>query len=136
MQFKKPKDDNKYTWTNHSVDKMQYYALSESLVKRVIRNPIRIEEGIVPDTSVVMMPRKVKEQVAGEPKKWEEEIWVMFQEIKSPKSKVKSLNTSLQALLSISKIRIISTWRYPGMSPKDREISIPDEILQDLENIV
>ena len=46
-----------------------------------------------------------------------QEVWVMYTGIGTKK-------------------KIISAWRYPGVSPLGRKIPIPDEILQELENMV
>jgi len=50
MIKKEIKNDSKYYWTNHVREKMIFYGLSDSLIKRIIRFPERIEEGIAPDT--------------------------------------------------------------------------------------
>ncbi len=67
--MKPPKDDAHYAWTHHVWEKMQFYGLSESRIKRVIRFPARTEEGIAPRTVAVM-------QSAGTSKY--QEIWVMY----------------------------------------------------------
>jgi hypothetical protein len=55
--------------------------------------------------------------------KRKEEVWVMYQErAKSEKLKAKRLH-------------IISAWRYPGVSPKGKEIYIPEDILVELEKL-
>ncbi|TSC90818.1 MAG: Uncharacterized protein CEN90_777 [Parcubacteria group bacterium Licking1014_17] len=122
--FKTPKNDSKYQWTSHVTGKMAYYGISESLIKRIVRFPKRKEEGIAPGTVAVMQP--------GSNKKKPSEIWVMYQEIKSrqnPEEKNK-------IQLTMPKKRIISAWRYPGISPEGKEIPIPDEIRQELEDLV
>lgn len=129
MQFKEPKDDGKYQWTNHVKDKMQYYGISESLVKRIVRFPKRIEEGIALGTNAAMQPKPGKKNPS--------ETWVMYQEIRPRRRGVKqSQKEKNDAMLTATKKRIISAWRYPGVSPKRKGIPIPDEILQELENIV
>ena len=40
------------------------------------------------------------------------------------------------AKLSIPKKKIITTWRYPGISPIGEPIPIPDEILAEIESQV
>jgi hypothetical protein len=106
-----------YIFTLHAQYKMKQYGLSEQRVRSVIRNPKRKEEGIVPRTVAVMQPVSPKKidgkltRLGGEV--WKQEIWVMYQ------------NSVKQ------KIRIISAWRYPGMSPKRHPI--PEEILRELE---
>ena len=89
-------------------DKMRYYGISESLIKRITRFPKRREEGIAPGTVAVM-------QTNTNPKK-PTEIWVMYKMIGETKKK------------------IISAWRYPGISPVGKKIPIPDDILQELES--
>ena len=37
-------------WTMHAKDKMRYYKLSESRIKRILNYPKRIEEGIAKNT--------------------------------------------------------------------------------------
>ena len=69
-------------WTNHVIDKMMFYGISESLIKRIVRNPQRMEEGVAENTSAGMQARKVKEYKNGKPVKWYEEIWVMWQEVR------------------------------------------------------
>ncbi len=86
---------------------MKYYGLSEQRIRRVLRNPDRTEEGIAPGTIAMM-------QKAGS-KRRPHEIWTMFAVLKSGKRK------------------IISAWRYPGISPKGKEIPIPEEIKSEIE---
>jgi hypothetical protein len=102
-----------YIFTLHAQYKMKQYGLSEQRVRSVIRHPQRREEGIVPKTVAVMQPVSPK-KVNGK-EVWKQEIWVMYIQ------KVKSQNT---------KIKIISAWRYPGISPKRNPI--PEEILREL----
>lgn len=140
MDLKIPKND-KYQWTQHSLFKMRQYGLSPQRVVRVIRNPERIEEGIVPKTIAVMQPASVryKRTTAGKPAKtWSQEIWAMYQLRKSgaisksqfPISK-KILNPKFQKLQTTNqKLKIISAWRYPGVSPK--KDPIPEEILREI----
>lgn len=116
-----PRNDGKYYWTNHVKDKMRYYRISESLVKRIVRFPKRIEEGIVPGTTAVMQPRIV----GGKTK---EEIWVMFVESEKPKKE-----TSVNAQFLTAKRKIITAWRYPGQSPIRAQIPIPADIMAELE---
>ena len=79
MQFKTPKNNEKYFWTEHSIYKMKQYGLSAQRILRVIRAPFRKEEGIVKNTIAVMQPNK--------PVKHTSEIWVMYQ-IGNPKSQI------------------------------------------------
>jgi hypothetical protein len=114
--YKTPKDDAKYHWTQHVIRKMLYYGISADRIKRIIRFPERTESAIAPETIGVM-------QRTGSKK--DSEIWVMFQ-TKTQSSKTKSKNHG-------SKKIVISVWRYPGTSPKDRAVTIPPEILEELK---
>lgn len=125
LSFKFPENDSKYEWTNHVKDKMVYYGISSSLIKRIVRFPKRKEEGIAPGTTAVMQPRGSA--------KTPQEIWVMFKEIQN--SKIKMQNDKV-AGLNMPKMKIISAWRYPGISPIGKKIPIPDEILQELESVL
>ncbi|MEK7130675.1 MAG: hypothetical protein AAB793_03405 [Patescibacteria group bacterium] len=118
--MKPPKNDDKFYWTRHVADKMRYYGISESLIKRIIRYPKRLEEGVAPDTFAGMMP-------AGSVKR-PQEIWVMYK--KNVKRKTKS------AKLLIGKIIIISAWRYPGISPIREKIPIPQDVLGEIEEVM
>ena len=133
VQFKLPVNDSKYYWTNHVKGKMAFYNIPPSRVKRVIKFPHRVEEGVALDTFASM-------QLTGSSKK-PQEIWVMYQ-IKKKTRRAKPLLkgdeadilqklsedelTFIQALKP--QIIIISAWRYPGISPKKAEIPIPDDI--------
>lgn len=111
----KPKNTEKIYWTKHSIEKMRYYGISEQRVKRILKAPDRVEEGIAPGT-IAMMQR------AGS-KKRPHEIWTMF---------AVQLNGKKQTNKRGRKI-IISCWRYPGVSPRGREIPIPEEIREEIE---
>lgn len=100
-----------FVWTNHVKAKMKFYRLSESRVKRVVRHPLRIEEGIAPNT-VACMQRN-------DGTKRKEELWIMYQ----TKSK-----------LGKWVVRVISAWRYPGTSPKRNPI--PQEILSEVSSLL
>ena len=144
MQFKFPKND-KYLWTEHSKFKMRQYGLSPQRVIRVIRNPERTEVGIVENTIAVMQPASVRQKrtSADKPasKKWSQEIWAMYQlrragnlksEIRNPKQ---IQNPEFQKLKTTNKkLKIISAWRYPGVSPKNNPI--PDEILKEIKSTI
>jgi hypothetical protein len=97
------KNSKTIRWTMHSRAKMRYYGLSESRVKRVLNSPKRIEEGIAPKTVAMM-------QSAGS-KKHPYEIWAMIQD-------------------SPSKRKIISAWRYPGITKTGEPL--PDEVLKEI----
>ena len=147
---------DQYLWTRHSEWKMKQYALSKQRVKRVVRNPERIEKSIVPGMIAVM-------QVAGT-SKHRYEIWVMYEikgKMKNEQGKISdrkdesfsshtqysTLNTlspaarfremrrqefarKQQAMGNGKALRIISAWKYPGESSK--RDPIPQEILEEI----
>lgn len=90
-------------WTSHSLQKLRQYNLSASRIMRVLRHPKRREVGIAPETIASMQP-------AGSEKN-PYEIWVMY---------VRGKKTG--------NLRIISAWRYPGVSPVHEPPPIPDEV--------
>lgn len=106
MLFKFPKDNEKISWTKHVKEKMRFYGLSESRLRRVLLNPKRKETGIAPDTIAVM-------QSTGS-EKHPTEIWLMYRE-------------------AGKKIKIITAWRYPGISPVREPPPVPEDIVQDLD---
>ncbi len=136
MQFKLPKNNDRYQWTLHSIEKMKFYGLSEQKVLGIIKRPKRKEEGIVKNTVAVMQPVSPKLKISSSRGKpvfakeeiWKTEIWTMYQ-IKKNKNR-KNLS-ELQKLLFKEQIKIISAWRYPGVSPEHNPI--PVEILREIE---
>lgn len=133
MQFKPPKNNDKYQWTNHVKGKMIYYGISEGLIKRITRFPKRNEVGIAANTIAVMQPTSNKKKP--------QEVWVMYQQLQQKRAggkKDEPVGVSLGASMSVpnNKIRIISAWRYPGISPIGKPIPIPDEILQELKDLL
>jgi len=117
MNFNIPKNDSKYWWTQHAVRKMAFYGLSADRVKRTVRNPKRVEDGVAENTIAVMQP-------GTNPKK-PSEVWVMYQQ-KEQNVKLKTQNLGRKI--------IISAWRYPGVSPVGKKIPIPADILEELKN--
>jgi hypothetical protein len=139
MFLKNPKNNEKYQWTQHSVYKMRQYGLSPQRVIRVIRNPERTEVGIVENTIAVMQPSSTR--FKNGKKTWSQEIWAMYQLRKAvnPKSEIpnpKNPHPTLSLLMrgEKGKIKIISAWRYPGMSPKNNPI--PREILEEIKGAI
>ena len=106
MKFNFPKNDKKYYWTQHCARKMLFYGLTADRVKRIIRNPKRVENGVAENTIAVM--------VSGLNKNKPSEVWTMYQQ------------------KGFQKI-IISAWRYPGVSPVGKQIPIPADILAELK---
>jgi hypothetical protein len=94
-------------WTRHALNKMRYYRLSQSRVKRVLRAPARIEEGIVPKTIAYMQPAGTKSKPS--------EIWAMV-------------------LSEARQLKVITAWRYPGKSPIRNPI--PFTILEEITKIL
>lgn len=132
MQFKLPKNSEQFVWTNHSIDKMRQYGLSEQRVRSVLHTPKRKEEGIAPNTSAVMQSTGTKKNPT--------EVWVMFQEIQPRRPEESGLRPQASEKIKFQnddekfknnfgkKLRIISTWRYPGISPIRTVPEIPDEV--------
>jgi len=94
-------------WTFHAHDKMRFYGLSESRVRRVLHSPKRIEEGVAPKTIAFMQPSSIKTTIGGSAasnkreETWTQEIWVMVEDKKGQR-------------------KVISAWRYPGKTkPRD-----------------
>jgi hypothetical protein len=134
MQLKPPKNTEKYFWTQHAIYKLRQYGLSAQRVIRVINNPQRKEEGIVPKTVAVMQPASVRNKNGK--KFWSQEIWAMYQ-VSASGRKVKSEKLKAQGefgnLISTKQLKIISAWRYPGVSPK--KDPIPEEILREISEL-
>ena len=140
-----------YYWTQHAKAKMAYYKLSESRVRRVIKSPLRVEEGIAPDTVAYMQP--VSYKTKNGQKTWNQELWVMVaagankqhitdnlqqeKDVKANnKSKVESSKQDSKFKIRNSSVRIISAWRYPGMTKPQASLpkAILDEIREALNN--
>jgi len=102
--FKTPQNNNEIIWTKHAIEKMKYYQLSENQLKRLLRDAQRKEEGIAPGTIALMRPAGTKRPT---------EIWLMYEETNGKK-------------------KIITTWRYPGISPL-QNLPIPEEIIDELK---
>jgi hypothetical protein len=131
MEFKFPKNDEKYFWTNHVGRKMMFYGLSADRIKRVMRSPKRSEKGVADGTIAVMQPAGSKARPS--------EVWVMYAISKKSRtlSLLKGSHESLDKLGTIAKNGnrkiIITAWRYPGISPVRDEIPIPIDILEELK---
>lgn len=118
-------------FTRHAGFKMRQYRLSEQKVRGVIRNPKRREDGIVKDTVAVMQPVSPKRDAKGN-ETWKQEIWVMYQTKKDTRNKIQKLGALPQIYtLEAKSLKVISVWRYPGVSPKRNPI--PEEILREIE---
>jgi hypothetical protein len=128
MLTKVPKNTGKYYWTEHVKFKMRFYGLSEQKVLGVISNPKRKEEGIVEKTVAVMKP--VSPKVVDGKEVWKQEVWVMYQTRKAGNFKIQISNDKNKVSF---RYKIISAWRYPGVSPQKNPI--PEEILWELSEI-
>jgi hypothetical protein len=120
MLLKIPKETEKFSWTKHAIEKMRFYGLSEQKVKGVISRPQRTETGVAPKTTAVMQRTGSKKRPT--------EIWVMYQ-IKSQNLNLKFQNPRFKT----KKLKIISAWRYPGVSPV-KEVPIPEDIRSEIQN--
>jgi len=105
MFLKEPQNTKEIYWTRHVKEKMRYYGLTEGRLRRILKSPKRREKGIAPRTIALMQPAGTKKPT---------EIWLMYQQISQRK-------------------RMISAWRYPGISPKGEPIPIPEDILEELK---
>ena len=114
-------DYKKITWTQHSQIKMRQYGLSKQKLLGILYKPERKEQGIVPGTTAVMKTNKVffsskkitLDDAWKKPRKAPGEIWLMYKDTKDFR-------------------KIISAWRYPGISKPGEEIPIPDDIKKEL----
>ncbi|MBM3206210.1 MAG: hypothetical protein FJZ43_01125 [Candidatus Staskawiczbacteria bacterium] len=114
--------NKKIHWTEHSKIKMRQYGLSKTKLINLIYKPERKEEGIVPGTVAVMKTNKVfftKKKIAikndFKPQKSPGEIWLMFRDTKDQR-------------------KVISAWRYPGVTKAGDQIPIPKDIAEDILN--
>lgn len=165
MQWKSPKNSEKYFWTAHVAEKMHYYGLSEQKVLGVIRAPKRIETGIVENTVAVMIPvgniktgiQKPKwgrpvfgnahsqEEISEEKSKeqsWNQEIWVMYQ-TKSQEKKFKDKTLGEKKDEKIAKLQrqINSSKQITIISAwrfpgvSPKTNPIPEDILREIEEL-
>ena len=166
MQWKTPKNSDKYHWTAHVVEKMHFYGLSEQKILGVIRNPKRIETSIVENVVAVMIPVgniskgiakpkwgnssfgdssiKIEEETADEKKKqenWNQEIWVMYQ-TKTQSAKRKAQNEMQNPELEKLRKQINSSKQITIISAwrypgvSPKKNPIPEEILREIEEIM
>ena len=123
------KGQQTYVWTHHAHDKMRYYRLTEARIKRIIRHPIRVEEGVIEEAIACMQPASTyvnasvdksahtnsSRQSFGKVKNNYSEIWVMY-------------------AVKQKQIIVITAWRYPGKSP-ERD-PVPQKVLSEVRNII
>jgi hypothetical protein len=105
---------HKIQWTEHSKLKMRQYGLSKSKLLQLIYRPQRKEEGIAPGTTAVMKDNK--SYSAAKARKAPGEIWLMYKDVKDMR-------------------RVISAWRYPGVTKPGDSIPIPEDIRREMLDI-
>jgi len=117
----------KLYWTDHANLKMRQYGLSKSKLINLLYKPERKEQGIAPKTTALMKSNPVRSQgVLMKSKKSQTfsgpkfknppgEIWLMYADTKNLR-------------------KIISAWRYPGVSKPGEDIPIPEDIKRELLN--
>jgi len=108
----------KNIWTQHSQLKIKQYKLSRSKLLGILAKPERKELGIAPGTVAVMKTNKFllkpqKNRHASWRNKIPGEIWIMYKDTNEIR-------------------KIISCWRYPGISNPGEEIPIPNDIRQEI----
>jgi len=130
---KKAARTGQFQFTEHARYKMKQYGLSEQKVKGIIHRPKRTEVGVAPKTVAMMQPVSTK-MIAGK-EVWKQEIWVMYQKQSTKNSQQEAMNMKSRPsslLTARGCLKIISAWRYPGVSPK--RSPIPEEIWRELED--
>lgn len=103
---------------------MKQYGLSKQKLLGILSRPERREKVIVPGTLAVMKTnkvffreKKVTPASAWKPRKAPGEIWIMYKDVK---------------IATVPTRKIISAWRYPGISKPGEEIPIPEDIKQEI----
>lgn len=130
----------KYIWTEHSRVKMRQYRLTPSRLIRILRHPVRIEEGILEGAVACMQPAGGKHY---------SEIWLMYviQEFPfsgrtalPPQAEISEFGSVIGGKNARGKnknrkiVKIITAWRYPGKSP-ERE-PVPQEVLREIKGLI
>ncbi len=122
----------KLVWTDHSNIKMRQYGLSKQKLSGILAKPERREKGIAPGTTAVMKTNPTSLKLRGASKensmlkiKWKPirapgEIWIMYKDVRRASKYGENIR------------KIISAWRYPGISKPGEEIPIPEEIRREL----
>ena len=110
----------KLFWTEHSKIKMKQYGLSKQKLLGILYRPERKEQGIAPGTTAVMKTNKSYSNSLQKKKKALGEIWLMYKDVKDPSTGSGQVQ------------KIISAWRYPGISKPGEEIPIPEDIRREI----
>ena len=95
----------KIYWTDHSKIKMRQYGLSKSKLINLLHRPERKEKGIAIGTTAVMQTKKSYSNSLSKVKKAPGEIWLMYKDVKDLR-------------------KVISAWRYPGVSKPGEAVGI------------
>lgn len=124
------------SWTRHIKNKMVFYHLSGAQILRIFRRPDRREEGIAEGTAAAMCSRKSNttkkhlQTTHDKPQARHEELWIMYRTNK--KGVAPKLQTTHYKLPTVSRITMISAWRYPGVTKAGERPPIPLEIAEEL----
>jgi len=109
---------------------MVFYNISGSQIMRIFRNADRREEGIAPGTIGAMKRRTKNSKLITNNQKQkgknrEEEMWIMYKmnARRSARSRVAG---------HMSKVVMISAWRYPGRTKPGERPPIPEGLLEEL----
>lgn len=133
-QKKKLQPKGGIEFTAHARYKMKQYGLSEQKVRGIIHRPKRTEVGVMSQAVAMMQP--VSPKIVDGKEIWKQEIWVMFLNrgvgSEEQNGSVGIFPPNKLMKLQAKKLRIISAWRYPGVSPK--RSPIPEEIWRELED--
>jgi len=126
----------KLVWTEHSKIKMRQYGLSKQKLLGILYKPERKEQGIVPGTMAVMKTNPIRKTLFSNgaskklskwvPKKAPGEIWLMYKDASAGSAQAKKEEGQVR--------KIISAWRYPGISKPGETIPIPEDIRLELLN--
>lgn len=101
-------------WTEHAKLKMRQYRLSKQKLMQLLYRPERREQGIALGTTAVMRSNKGYQKPTMA-KAGRGEIWLMYKDAQGMR-------------------KIISAWRYPGVSKPGGEIPMPEDIKRELLN--
>jgi len=128
----------KLVWTEHSEIKMRQYGLSKQKLSGILARPERREKGIAPGTTAVMRTNKkfgnktvsmFGDKTKSPPSsRWTSarrvcapgEIWIMYKDVRKASKYGENIR------------KIISAWRYPGITKPGEAIPIPDDIRKEL----
>ncbi len=149
MFIKFPKDDTKTSWTRHIKNKMVFYNISGAQILRIFSTPERREEAIAPGTIGAMrvMKHNVNKAAIGQKQKPREtELWIMYKlnakrsaHLTSDKMTNDKTKSKLEKQFprsdvrgQMSKVVMISAWRYPGRTKPGERPKIPEGLMDEL----